>query len=362
MSSLQTIKGLAIGIMLGSTALFTITARMQTGAGTQQTSSQKFKNIKVLNDMPADQLGKVMNLMGASLGVGCSYCHTGYEFEKDDNPKKEVARRMLRMMFALNRDNFGGRPLISCNTCHNGSPEPNARPRLDAPAETKPTQTLPDKHPSATAVIERYERALGTTEARARIRSRHIMAERIEPDGSKEKEEIWQLAPDKMLIKTTYPPNYVISEGFDGSKAWKASNGEKIELKADEIEQIRQNALVGSQALTQVFPDLSFAYRTVVNGRCADVLETGEKVGIRNELYFDCETGLMIRRESVSRTVLGDFVYRVDFRDYRDFDGAKLPVLTDFAMPGVRWARKIVAVKVNLNFNQVDFDFLRERK
>ena len=40
-----------------------------------ETAGQKFKSIKVLNDMPADQMGKVMNMMSASLGVNCAFCH-----------------------------------------------------------------------------------------------------------------------------------------------------------------------------------------------------------------------------------------------------------------------------------------------
>jgi hypothetical protein len=33
-----------------------------------ETAGEKFKNIKVLNEMPADQLGRVMNIVAASLG------------------------------------------------------------------------------------------------------------------------------------------------------------------------------------------------------------------------------------------------------------------------------------------------------
>ena len=48
-----------------------------------ETAGQKFKSIKVLNDMPVDQMGKVMNLVSASLGVNCNFCHVGDDFEKD---------------------------------------------------------------------------------------------------------------------------------------------------------------------------------------------------------------------------------------------------------------------------------------
>ena len=50
-------------------AFFLPKGEMQTTQTKQvETAGQKFKNIKVLNDMPADQMGKVMNLMSAMFG------------------------------------------------------------------------------------------------------------------------------------------------------------------------------------------------------------------------------------------------------------------------------------------------------
>src|ERR1041385_7926026 len=69
------------------------------------TAGQKFKNIKVLNDMPADQLGKAMNIISASLGVKCSFCHVGEDFEKDDKRAKATARKMMAMTLAINKNN-----------------------------------------------------------------------------------------------------------------------------------------------------------------------------------------------------------------------------------------------------------------
>lgn len=311
------------------------------------TAGRKFKNIKVLRNMPADQLGKVMNIMTASLGVSCSYCHTGYDFEKDTNAKKAVARRMLRMTFDLNRQYFNGKPVISCNTCHNGHPEPSARPRLDSPMIAEPPKAGTTNNPTAAAIIEHYERALGTPEARSRIRTLKIEAERIEPDGTKEPEEIWQQFPDKMLVKTTYPSNYVIIEGFDGQIAWKTSNGAKIDLKADEIEQIRQNALVGFVPLSKIFQKFEFGYETVIEGHQTYVIIGESPGGLRDELFFDSSTGFLIRRESSLPTVLGDFVFRVDFYDYREFDGIKRPAAIRYSMPGVSFTRRLINVRTN---------------
>ena len=65
----------------------------QTKISDVETAGHRFKNIKVLNDMPADQLGKVMNIFSASLGENCDFCHVPDKFELDD--KKEKAASIL---------------------------------------------------------------------------------------------------------------------------------------------------------------------------------------------------------------------------------------------------------------------------
>ena len=91
-----------------------------------ETAGQKFKSIKVLNDMPADQMGKVMNMMSASLGVDCKFCHASNDgdYEKEGFEHKDIARNMLKMTFELNKNYFESRPEINCNTCHQGKSHP----------------------------------------------------------------------------------------------------------------------------------------------------------------------------------------------------------------------------------------------
>ncbi|MBA2621457.1 MAG: photosynthetic reaction center cytochrome c subunit, partial [Acidobacteria bacterium] len=86
----QKIKIIVLSIFLVAGALvFTRSGEMQTKP--VETAGQRFKNIKVLTDMPADQMGKVMNLMSASLGVNCNFCHVENDFAKDGKEEKEAA-------------------------------------------------------------------------------------------------------------------------------------------------------------------------------------------------------------------------------------------------------------------------------
>src|SRR5580704_14373447 len=80
----------------------------------QKTAGETFKNIQVLKDIPASQLIPSMRYVSASLGVGCDYCHQANHFDNDDKPAKQRARNMMKMMFAINQDNFNGKREVTC--------------------------------------------------------------------------------------------------------------------------------------------------------------------------------------------------------------------------------------------------------
>lgn len=71
-------------------------------------SSEVYKNVKVLNDAPSDQLVPSMKFISSSLGVRCEYCHVENAFDKDDKETKQIARKMMQMVFAINANNFDG--------------------------------------------------------------------------------------------------------------------------------------------------------------------------------------------------------------------------------------------------------------
>ncbi len=92
------------------------------------------KNLKIL---PADaNIRQTMGNFTASLGVMCTYCHVQGDFASDDNPKKNVARAMMRMVGDLNSRFPDGKPHVGCFTCHRGKTEPEMNP----PAPEAPKQ------------------------------------------------------------------------------------------------------------------------------------------------------------------------------------------------------------------------------
>src|SRR5947209_13989023 len=122
------------------------------------------KNIQVLKGMPDSQLLPVMHQMRTALGVRCDYCHIAENdsYWKDDKPEKQTARRMIQMTFDINKANFGGKPVVTCNTCHRGQTEPVAVPAIGQGAFANTTKADDNAKPfeaslpSAEQIIDKY--------------------------------------------------------------------------------------------------------------------------------------------------------------------------------------------------------------
>jgi photosynthetic reaction center cytochrome c subunit len=314
-----------------------------------ETAGQKFKSIQVLNDMPADQMGKVMNMMSASLGVNCGFCHESNDggYEKEGFEHKDMARKMMRMTFDLNKTQFNGRPEINCNTCHNGKSHPQPSFPL-APVVQPERPAQPATKPTADQIVDKYLNAVGAAASFEKIKSRVITASRIEPDGkTTESETIW-LSGKAYRSDLAYG-KYIVSEIFDGTAAKKYGNGAEIELKADELEQIRRDAeLFSPWNLRKIYAKLEYRSFEKIDGRDVFTLAATTSGNVRERLAFDAVTGLLVRRTVSSPTIFGNFVYQVDYADYKDFGGVKMPTTMRYAVPNIRWTRKLIDVKMNV--------------
>ena len=100
---------------------------------------ERGKNLQVLpKDFPPERLHAVMSGFTRSLGVRCVYCHVGtegrplatFDFVSDQNPNKDRAREMYRMLGDINghlkkiQPSADKRVNMWCQTCHRGRPRP----------------------------------------------------------------------------------------------------------------------------------------------------------------------------------------------------------------------------------------------
>ena len=135
-------KGLIVAAVAiaGSSALHVMSARAQAGGqqGPEQTppmAEDVFTNVQILRGIPVDEFMDTMGFFSAATGLNCQDCHVGesggdWAKYADETGRKATTRRMMAMVTALNRANFGGRRVVSCWSCHRGINVPEVVPDL----------------------------------------------------------------------------------------------------------------------------------------------------------------------------------------------------------------------------------------
>src|SRR4030095_15556745 len=119
-----------------------------------------FANIQVLHGLTVDEFMGTMGFISSSLALNCSGCHDplDQDYYALDNPRKELARRMIVMSCGLNKATFGGKRVVTFYTCHRGADRPKNTPSLveqysappdDDPNEDRLSPLTPPNRPSA---------------------------------------------------------------------------------------------------------------------------------------------------------------------------------------------------------------------
>ena len=355
-------KTFVTGALLLTAALAVLGARAQSPAA-PKLAEEQFKNIKVLKGVPADQIFPSMQFITASLGVECEYCHVrgdkGLEFEKDDKKNKVTARKMMEMMFAINKDNFEGHREVTCYSCHRGAADPIATPLVATgdekpePAPAKPGDAKPVL-PPADQLLDKYLSAVGGAAALQKVASR-VEKGKIDANGHQLPIEVYAKAPDKRF-SAMHLPNGDSITAFDGKQGWLSNAGHPHPMSAAENDAAR----IDSDFYFPSHVKTLFQKFTVAPGEKIDGHDTYLVVG-RNEgqppmrLYFDQQSGLLVRLVRYAETALGRMPTQIDYADYRDADGIKIPYRWTLARPGNRFTIQIDEVKQNVPVDDAKF-------
>jgi hypothetical protein len=339
----------------------------QTPAASEKTVEQVYKNIQVLNGLPASELDGVMDFMSASLGVGCTHCHTN-PWDSDAKSTKVGARRMIVMTRAINKENFSGNPAITCYTCHRGRHNTEPLPPADLPTTPAPdvsaTATKPAALPSAEDVIARYIRAIGGDAAIGNLKTRtsrgtETTTNRMTPPQTLQV-EILQAAPDKSLISRNDPRGATL-EGFDGSKGWtKDVRGQREATGRDLADMKRRADFFRYLKIKESYPQMRVLAKEKVRDREAYVVGATSRGDSREKLYFDVETGLLVRQFIAFKTAFGSIPEVTDFDDYREVSGVKLPFTITWARPPFSSTLHFAEIRLNSIIDESRFE-LRAR-
>lgn len=349
----------SIGFILSScwTGRMLAQAPAKPSASSPKTAEQQFKNIRVLKDIPAEQLIPTMQFITASLGVECEFCHVEHEMQKDDKKEKQTARKMIAMELAINKGHFDNEIEVTCYTCHRGSPHPAGTPVLGADAP-KPGPHVHDEAaeahanlPAANQILDKYLAAVGGADALKKIKSR-VQKGNIDAMGSQYPIEVYSQAPDKR-VSISHPKGGSSVTAFDGEVGWLSIRDGFHRMTAPEREAARIDAeLYFPARVRELYKEFHVLPGEDVNGRETYMVSATAPGRPSLRLYFDQQTGLLLRQIRYAETPLGRNPTQIDYADYKETDGVKIPYRWTLTRPNGAFTIKVDQVQQNVPIDE----------
>ena len=329
-------------------------------------AEEQFKNIQVLKGIPADQVIPGMQFISASLGVECEFCHVQGALEKDDKKPKQTARKMMEMMFTINQQNFDGRREVTCYSCHRGGTDPVGTPPVMA-EDVKPSvgeakksegsgaETGEASGPTGDQLLDKYLKAVGGGAAIDKVTSR-VMKGTITFGDRNVPIDIFSKDPDKR-VSVTHTPDGESVTAFDGHDGWLGVPGRPVrEMHGPDIDGAAMDADLRFAAhLKGMFSEVQVRGTEKIGDHDAYFVvgRRGDKTPLR--LYFDVQSGLLLRLIRYGETPFGRMPTQIDYADYREVGGVKIPYRWTLARPSGRFTIQLTEVKQNIPVDDVKF-------
>lgn len=227
-----------------------------------------------------------------------------------------------------------------------------------APAEAKKDEAGEKKEatgPAADQLIEKYVQALGGSAAVDKVTSR-VAKGTIEFGDKSFPIDLYSKDPYKRISFTHMPEGDNVT-AFDGHEGWLGMSGHPMrEMHGADIDAASIDAdLHLATHLTKMFTKVSTRGTEKVGDRDAYVVvgQREEKPPLR--LYFDQQSGLLLRLVRFAETPLGRLPTQIDYADYRNADGVKVPFRWTLARPNGRFTIQVTELKQNVLVDEARF-------
>jgi photosynthetic reaction center cytochrome c subunit len=354
-------------VVLVATSVTRAQQPQQPAAPAGPLAPQKYKDIQVLKDIPADQLDVTMRYFVAATGLNCSNCHmrdqaTGVFTYEADTRAKTTARNMIKIVQTVNAGDFGAQ--ISCGTCHQGRNRPaGLTPALmmtpdqlaaaaaqaarqggppppqggAAAAAGQPAGAGRGAQPAAPAVddvLNKYIAALGGQAAVEKLQSRVItgtyvnratqsIAFTIEEKGAKYRE-------------SSQLPGAALTYGFDGTAGWLQSGTNILDMSGFQMAQAtRLNDLPRLLHIKDRYQNVTAGRPTTLPAATpggtptsVNLIQGSIAPNVTERFYFDATSGLLVRHQVITRTpqsINGVLTETIDYSNYKPVAGVMMP-------------------------------------
>jgi photosynthetic reaction center cytochrome c subunit len=367
---------LAFGALMVAAAIAAgsihVMARAQAAA--QQAPAQKpplvedvFTNVRMLRGIPVDEFMDTMGFFSAATGLNCQDCHVGesggnWSKYADETPRKATARRMMAMVAGINKASFGGRTVVSCWSCHRGNNVPELVPDLAIqysgalPRDPFQISRSDPTAPSIDAILGKYLQALGGAERLATVRSLSIKGIYGGWDtlNLKVPAEILLRAPSqRAMVVHAYDGD--TTTVYDGQAGWIAGPETMrpvpvLALTGTNLDAAKiETELFFPSRLKEMLTDWRVGSVTSVDDRDVQLVQGRLRAGgLPVTLYFDVESGLLVRVLHYTSSPVGTNPRQIDFSDYRDVAGIKMPYRWTLTWTDGRSTTEVTEIQTNV--------------
>lgn len=321
-----------------------------------------FRDIQVLKGIPVDTFFDVMGMFASSMGEDCTFCHLKasvfkHEAFGETTPRIARARQMIAMMNAINKSFFRGEPRVTCYTCHRGTNAPIDSPKLAVqygPPDDDPNViNLPGAMPGPPdPIIDKYLQALGGTASLAKITSITASGTYSGFDTAFKEVpvDIYARAPNQRTWIIRMPEG-VSRRVFDGNQGWWAGPDGPVPIEtltSGNLDRYRIEAAVTFPAtLKQAFTEWKVG-RTAIDDVPVQVLQGINPGLLPVNLYFDAESGLLVRWVRWNQTPVGPVPTEINYSDYRDVAGVKMPFRWTASQTYMQMTMKLTTIQPNV--------------
>jgi photosynthetic reaction center cytochrome c subunit len=319
------------------------TAAYGQARGDSRPAEQVFKNVQSMKGIPADEFLSTMGFFSASLGISCGDCHTaesGGDWAKyaDDNDRKRRARGMIAMVSTMNKNFFAGRRVLTCYTCHRGSTTPETTPDLTqfyATLRYREPDRMVDPFPGAPAaeqVLDKYLQAIGGAQKAAALTS--IAAKgTFQTYGipTKYALDLFAKAPAQRTMIVHNLAGGELIDTYDGREAWIVQPPQLtpvplLERTGGEIDAAKLTAALSFPGqIKKLLTQWRVGSPAVIDDRDLTMVQGTLNGKFPVNLYFDDESGLLARTVTYADSPVGLAPMQVDYADYRELAGVKVP-------------------------------------
>lgn len=360
---------LAVALLVGA-----LVANLALAQNQPLKAEEAFKNIQVLRGISAADFMGTMGIMTTALGFDCESCHPAAGSDRVrwevDTPRKLMARRMVTMVANINQTNFGGRQVVTCYTCHRGRDRPAVTEPIDAVygAPELPPDDIFRQFPGAPSpdsILDKYVQALGGAQ---RVNALTSIAATGKSTffggfGGEGAVEFYAQAPDQRATIISYkdaPGRGDSSRLYNGREGWirtPLSVLGQYALSGSELAGARLDAqLTFPGQIQKVLTNLRVGEPVTANGKDVQVIQGDGPDGVVASLYFDEKTGLLARTIRYGRSPIGRISTQVDYDDYRDVSGVKIPFKYTFAWLDGRDSFELSNVRINAPVDAAKFE------